>query len=276
MKQTNSKKGACLAASVIVTAILILGWHFAVPHLTEQINLAKFVSYGILLFGLTWILDAISAFFKEPEEADEKELLAVRQNRRALLGLVVFLLYSALAHAVVAVFFDGGNRELMFKTASIEKCAFAVIGFTLLLQGALPGKKTWSIVSGVVSFALGAGLSFVLDSRIVMVIAAAVTFVFYAVNAFSLPKESALPGKETIGKPILFIALLSIVMIARFFTPITSLGRVMNFVVSGAINLVAALILDGILLAIFKAAGKKDSSASGVKQQESQLAGVGK
>lgn len=263
MKQSKGKKGISLAISVIVTAALIVVWHFAAPQLMEHvdINLVKFVSYALLLFGMTWILNEAMGLVKAPEGTTEEQI-SVLHNRRALVGMVAYLLYSALVHAVVSVLFDNGEKQLMLRVASVEKCALAFIGYCLLLQNAMhvESKSTLTVVSGAVVFVLGAVLSLFLDQKIVAAILAAVTLVFFYVDATTTYKKLGVSSNKFVARQIGLLAIISLVMIFRYFTAIHFGGKVFRFVLSAIINLVIAVVVDVILIVVMKASGKKSES----------------
>lgn len=280
--QSITKRTINLLASIIVTGLLIVVWYFIIGQYRTFAASVKFISYGILLYGMTWILDAVFLLAEgsgsdkthggrthgsgkgkglDLLKAGEGEPLTLRlQFRRALAGMILYLLYSALVHAVAAVLFDGGKAELMIRSGSMEKCALAFIGYCLFLQNALhrDGKRVWSFLSGILTFALGIILALVLDLRIVSVILAVITMLFFLYDANSTYKELNLSPKTFIRRQIGFLALISVVMIFRFLTPVHFGGRVGQFVISALINLLIAVIIDVVLLVIMRKRDKKD------------------
>lgn len=265
------KKGIYLAASVIVTAILIVAWHFAVPQLLETeslLNFTKFTSYAILLFGLTWIMDAVMGFAGGPEDAPMEERIRVGQNRRMLAGLIPMLLYSALDHPAVAVLFADGDKTLMLHTPSMLKCALVFVGFCILMQNALrPQNKTpWTLITGVLTYAVGAVMSlisgsFVSDTLewVPSLIFAVIAVVILVVDAVTSYKQLQGSCVSFIAKQTVFLALISAVMIVRLLTPMNKYisNTVLEFVVSGVINLVIAVVLVVIFALLMKLTGKK-------------------
>lgn len=289
MNQQNKQKRILnLTASIVVTAALILAWHFIAPLLIESsLGIAKYVSYALLLYGATWIVDAAMLLAKEPEVGTAEAKIGVLQNRCALVGMVVYLAYSALAHGAVAVLFDNGGLGLMYRggNGSIEKCGLAFIGFCLLLQSALhnEGKRALPVASGILTFVLGSVLAAFMDARIVVAIMAAVTMILFFVDAAVSYKPLGVSPSKFILKQIGFLAILSAVMVIRHFTPILTGSRVSRTVVSTVINLAIAAVIDVILAVAFKSAGKKTDAGTPSqpaqpepKERERELASAGK
>lgn len=263
MNQPKSKSRIGLVVSIIVTAVIIVAWHFVAASLTEITDVVKFVSYAILMLGMTWILSCAFKLSKDQSgETPEVQILAL-QNRLALTGMVTYLLYSALVHAVVGVLFDGGKNTMM--VVGIEKCAIALIGYCLFMMSALhiTGKKTMLLASYVIIFAAGIVLSMFLNGIVTSVILLAITLALFLIDAVSVYGNLKASPSKFITKQIGFMAIISVVMIIRFLTPINFGGNVFKFVLSGIINLIVAVVIDIVLLAVMKkSSGKKAEDES--------------
>lgn len=247
-KSSNMKKILNLVASLLVTAILILVWHFVVPHVGEKTGLIKLVGYNIVLFNVLWIVEAALSMRKLPEGMSNKELVSKAQKLYALVGFVVFLVLSALIHAIVAVFFGNNTPELII--SGFSKCALILIGFGLLLQNALHvnSSKLWTLISGAATFACGLIFSTFLDLNATAGIMCGVAAVFFFVDVF-------LTGKKLEVSPIWFsvweavyVVVMAVALLIIWVIPIHLNNHIATYSVRGVVNLAFALLIDAIII----------------------------
>ncbi len=279
---SKNKKTCNLVASVLVTAALIVAWHFAVPQFETITNTVKYVSYAILLFGMTWILDALFAFAKGKEDLPPAERVVRMQTTRALVGMVAYLLYAALSHAVVAVLFANGQKILAFPFASAEKDGLAFVGFCLFLAGPLSLLKSRKglCAAYILPPLVALAFSFApISMNWGIGVMAALTVLLFYVDALQAYKTTGVSANAYVLRQIVYLALLAAVMVLRYFTPVNSGNNVAQFAFSGLINLAIAVVLDIIIAFVGggKSKGEKQpASVEVVRQPQQTPAGAAK
>ena len=250
-KHCKKTKILNLVTSLLVTAVCILVWHFVLPYIGEKTNLVKLMCYGILLFDTIWITDAALSLWNPPADLSNQERAEKTQRVYAIVGFVVFLLYSALAHAVVAVF-DGKNTA-EFMIGGISKCALAVIGFSLLLTNALnheTERRIWTIISGIATFAVGIIFSTFLSLDITSIIMCIVVAIYFFVDVFITGKKMGIAPVRFSLWSIIYIAVMALALLILHFIPIHFGNHVLTYLVRGIVNLVFALVIDAIIILV--------------------------
>lgn len=252
---SKRSKALNLVASGVVTALLVLVWHAMVPHIVEFTPPVKLISYLIPLFGMTWILDAALAFYHAPQKKAAAEQALTVQFVYAAVGLIVFALYAATAHAIVAVLFDGGEKSLIFATSSAEKCTLALTGFCILLSRSLrdfPRRLKLGLIYPFIP-AVGILLSFAVPDLIVVTTGMAIlTVLISGIDLVTTCKRSGVSIASFAVRHGVYLLLLAVVMLFRHFTPIGMANNVTQFIVNGVVNLTLALGIDFIVLLVLK------------------------
>lgn len=249
-KSSNTKKILNLVASLLVTAALILVWHFVLPHVGEKTNLIKLISYSILLFNVLWIVDAVLSLRKLAEGMSNQEIVAKAQNLYALVGFVVFLVFSALVHAVVAVFF--GDNQPVLLISGFSKCGLTLIGFGLLLQNSLHfnGNKLWTLISGIATFAAGLIFSTFLNLNATVGIMCTVAAIFFFIDVFLTGKKLEVsPIRFTIWEAV-YVAVMALALLIIRFIPIHLSNHIATYSVRAVVNLAFAAVIDVIFIII--------------------------
>lgn len=260
-QKSTKKKVLNLIASLLVIAVLILAWHFIVPAAGKITDLMKVVSYSLLLFNVVWILDALLAFKKYPAELSTQDKVAKAQMFYAMIGFIAFLLFSALIHGVVSVFFADGGLELMI--GGFAKCALTLIGFALLLQCSLHvgGKKIWVLVSGLATFVVGVIFSTFLAPNAATGIMVAVTAICFLADVFLTgKKEGVSPIRFTVWEAV-YVGIMALALLIIRYIPIRFPGNhVATFAVRAAVDLAFAIVIDAIFLIVGMIVRKKKAA----------------
>lgn len=259
MAQLNSKKAKILnlIASLLVTAVLILVWHFVLPHVGEKTPLIRLISYSILLFNVIWIVDALLSFWKVNEEASNQEKVGKMQMIYAFIGIIVFSLFAALIHPVVAVFFADSTPALLI--SGFSKSALTLIGFALLVQTSLHfgTKKLWTLISGVATFAVGLIFSSFCNLNVATGIMCAVVAVFFFIDVIlSGKKLEVSPVRFTLWE-VIYVGILAIELLIIHFIPIHLSTHVATFSVRAVVNLAFALVIDAAFFIVYIITRKK-------------------
>lgn len=256
-KKGNMKKILNLVASLLVTAVLILVWHFVLPHVGEKTNLIKLISYSILLFNVLWIVDAALSFRKISEDMDNQEKVGRAQQLYAVVGFIVFLVFSALAHAVVAVFF--GDNQPVLIVSGFSKSALTLIGFGLLLQNSLhiDGNKLWTLISGIATFGTGLIFSSFLNLNATTGIMCAVAAVFFFIDIFLTDKKLEVSLIRFAIWEAVYVAVMALALLIIHYIPIHLGSRVATYSVRAVVNLAFALVIDAVILIASTIARKK-------------------
>lgn len=248
-KHSKGTKILNLVTSVLVTAVCILVWHFVLPFIGEKTNLVKLMCYGILLFDTIWITDAALSLWSPSAELSAQERIDKIQTVYAMVGFVVFLLFSALAHAVVAVFDGNNTAEMMI--SGVSKCALAVIGFSLLLTNSLnheSERRIWTIISGVTTFAVGVIFSTFLSLDIASVIMCVVVAIYFFADVFTTGKKLEISPVRFSIRSVIYIGILALTLLIVHFIPLHFGGSIVTFLVRGVVNLAFALVIDVVIL----------------------------
>ena len=265
---TNGKKALNLVASIAVTALLILGWHLAVPSLGEIKPVYRMISYSIILFGATWILDAVFAFYTASKvEKPEKRVMKI-MTARAVVGFIVFLVYAAMVHGMVAVLFTNDThaavKDMMFKTPSIAKDGLAFIGFCVFLSNSLSvlTKRTWTGFAYGAVAAIGVLLSLaVKNPDIVVAVMAAITFVIAMADAVMAFKKAGVSSTKFIVTEVVYLLVLSAVLFVRYWfakdVPVDFAHRYKDVAISGAISFAIAVVIDIVVIVVAALTGGK-------------------
>lgn len=266
---SSGKKALNLVAAIAVTGLLILGWHFAVPKLGEIKPIYKLISYCIILFGATWVTSAALSFYSASKKTDvEKKVFSIL-SVRALVGLAVFLVYAGMVHGIVAFLFADGTKDLMLRTASVAKDGLAFIGFCMLLSGSLSAvtKRAWAVCLYAVISVVGILASYFVDSgntygiEVVVAVMAALTFIVFLIDALTAFKKIGVSATKFLASSVMYLLILCVVMVIRYFTPIRMENKYLMFAVSGAINFVAAVVIDIVIFVVMKLSGKDNKTA---------------
>lgn len=261
LEKNGGRRILSAVLSVIVTVVLMVVWHFVAVNLKEVTIAEKLLSYMILLFGMAWFLDAVLPTAGDAKGKDPAEKLLKAQYIRALVGFVAFFLFSALAHAMVAVLFDNGARSLEF--GAFEKYALDFTGFGIFMAGALKGfphRKGMSAVYAAIPV-IGLLLSFVHVPLLVdSIIMLALTVVVTLFDIIHTCKASNISSKSALINQIGSLAILTLVLEFRHLTPIQMANNVIQFTVSAVFNLILAAVVDVIVVLIFRRKNRDDSS----------------
>lgn len=263
LNASNKKKTLNLVASILVTALVIVVWRLAEPGLSDITHFIKLVSYGILLFGMTWILDAIFCFYKAEKKATPLDSALSIQRARAVTGIFGYLMFSALCHPAVAVLFYDLERAHGFDMVGLGKFSLVMFGFVTFVSNSLGilGKRTWTGFAYAGVFGLGL-LFTVLFPKVYIAIPtltmAGLAIVISYIDLFTTCKKYETPAKKLAIRYSCILLIMIALLMLRHLTPIQMGNNVLQFAVSGGINAVLAVVVDIVLLIVLRGGKDKD------------------